>query len=218
MSPEGRGIATGHLPAEAGGDTFRILHVSTGNVCRSPITERLTRHALSHRLGGLVHGDLIVESAGTWGHEGAPMEANAAAVLADFGADASGFTGRELLDEHVIRADLVLTATRDHRAQVISMGHSAGLRTFTLKEFTRLVRAIDPATLPPLDDGMAERARALVRAAAALRGWLLAPSPDADEVYDPYGAPITFFRSIGDEINQALDPVVTALTGVTASR
>ncbi|MER7729573.1 protein-tyrosine-phosphatase [Streptomyces sp. A0592] len=210
MSPEGRGIA--------GGSTFRILHVSTGNVCRSPITERLTRHALSHRLGGPVGGDLIVESAGTWGHEGAPMEANAAAVLEDFGADASGFTGRELLDEHVIRADLVLTATRDHRAQVISMGHSAGLRTFTLKEFTRLVRAIDPATLPPLDDGMAERARALVRAAAALRGWLLAPSPDADEVYDPYGAPITFFRSIGDEINQALDPVVTALTGVTARR
>ncbi|WP_328788707.1 MULTISPECIES: arsenate reductase/protein-tyrosine-phosphatase family protein [unclassified Streptomyces] len=218
MSPEGRGIAGGYRPAVAGGTTFRILHVSTGNVCRSPITERLTRHALSHRLGGPVTGDLIVESAGTWGHEGAPMEANAAAVLADFGADASGFTGRELLDEHVIRADLVLTATRDHRAQVISMGHSAGLRTFTLKEFTRLVRAIDPATLPPLDDGMAERARALVRAAAALRGWLLAPSPDADEVYDPYGAPITFFRSIGDEINQALDPVVTALTGVTAAR
>ncbi|MFJ6481537.1 MULTISPECIES: arsenate reductase/protein-tyrosine-phosphatase family protein [unclassified Streptomyces] len=218
MSPEGRGIAGGYRPAVAGGTTFRILHVSTGNVCRSPITERLTRHALAHRLGGPVTGDLIVESAGTWGHEGAPMEANAAAVLADFGADASGFTGRELLDEHVIRADLVLTATRDHRAQVISMGHSAGLRTFTLKEFTRLVRAIDPATLPPLDDGMAERARALVRAAAALRGWLLAPSPDADEVYDPYGAPITFFRSIGDEINQALDPVVTALTGVTAAR
>ncbi|MFJ3926797.1 protein-tyrosine-phosphatase [Streptomyces sp. NPDC090022] len=210
MSPQGRGIA--------GGDAFRILHVSTGNVCRSPITERLTRHALSHRLGGATTSDLIVESAGTWGHEGAPMEANAAAVLADFGADATGFTGRELLDEHVIRADLVLTATRDHRAQVISMGHSAGLRTFTLKEFTRLVRAIDPATLPPLDDGMAERARALVRAAAALRGWLLAPNADADEVYDPYGAPITFFRSIGDEINQALDPVVTALTGVTASR
>ncbi|MER5727080.1 protein-tyrosine-phosphatase [Streptomyces sp. NPDC002138] len=208
MSPEGRGIA------RAGGDAFRILHVSTGNVCRSPITERLTRHALTHRLGGTPDGGLIVESAGTWGHEGAPMEANAAEVLADFGADASGFIGRELLDEHVIRADLVLTATRDHRAQVISMGHSAGLRTFTLKEFTRLVRAIDPATLPPIDDGMAERARALVRAAAALRGWLLAPSPDADEVYDPYGAPITFFRSIGDEIQQALDPVVTALTGV----
>ncbi|MFI6346744.1 protein-tyrosine-phosphatase [Streptomyces sp. NPDC050560] len=213
-APEGRGIGTG----EAGG-TFRILHVSTGNVCRSPITERLTRHALADRLGrggGLAAGSsggLIVESAGTWGHEGAPMEAHAATVLADFGADPAGFTGRELLDEHVIRADLVLTATRDHRAQVISMGHSAGLRTFTLKEFTRLVRAIDPATLPPPDEGVAERAHALVRAAAALRGWLLAPSAEADEVYDPYGAPLTFFRSVGEEIQEALDPMLSALTG-----
>ncbi|TLQ43699.1 arsenate reductase/protein-tyrosine-phosphatase family protein [Streptomyces marianii] len=213
--PEGRGIEG----TAAVGGTFRILHVSTGNVCRSPITERLTRHALSHRLGDPLAGGLLVESAGTWGHEGAPMEANAATVLTDFGADPSGFTGRELLDEHVIRADLVLTATRDHRAQVISMGHSAGLRTFTLKEFTRLVRAIDPATLPDPDhDGVVERARALVRAAAALRGWLLAPSAEADEVYDPYGGPITFFRSIGDEIHQALDPVLTALTGVPARR
>lgn len=198
--------------------TFRILHVSTGNVCRSPITERLTRHALAHRLGEAGAGGMLVESAGTWGHEGAPMEAHAATVLADFGADPEGFVGRELLDEHVIRADLVLTATRDHRAQVISMGHSAGLRTFTLKEFTRLVRAIDPTTLPDPEPAGAvvDRARALVRAAAALRGWLLAPSPEADEVYDPYGAPITLFRSIGEEIHQALDPVVTALTGLPA--
>ncbi|MFD4831611.1 protein-tyrosine-phosphatase [Streptomyces sp. SID4919] len=213
-APEGRGIGTGVTGI---GDTFRILHVSTGNVCRSPITERLTRHALIDRLGDPLGGGVVVESAGTWGHEGAPMESNAETVLADFGADASGFTGRELLDDHVIRADLVLTATRDHRAQVISMGHSAGLRTFTLKEFTRLVRAIDPATLPdPLDGGVVGRARALVRAAAALRGWRLAPSAEADEVYDPYGAPLPFFRSIGDEIHEALDPVVTALTGVTA--
>lgn len=215
-APEGRGIPL------ASGDAFRILHVSTGNVCRSPITERLTRHALADRLDGGLSGSrsggLIVESAGTWGHEGAPMEEHAATVLADYGADPTGFLGRELLDEHVIRADLVLTATRDHRAQVISMGHSAGLRTFTLKEFTRLVRAIDPATLPdPVSaGGVAERARALVQAAAALRGWLLAPSPEADEVYDPYGAPITYFRSVGGEISAALDPVVTALTGVPA--
>ncbi|WP_175410397.1 protein-tyrosine-phosphatase [Streptomyces sp. TRM64462] len=210
-APEGRGIGRER--------TFRILHVSTGNVCRSPITERLTRHALCDRLGDPLGAGLVVESAGTWGHEGAPMEANAETVLADFGADAGGFVGRELIDEHVIRADLVLTATRDHRAQVISMGHSAGLRTFTLKEFTRLVRAIDPTTLPdPRADGVVARAHALVHAAAALRGWLLAPSPEADEVNDPYGGPITFFRSIGEEIHQALDPVVTALTGVAARR
>ncbi|MFG2096000.1 protein-tyrosine-phosphatase [Streptomyces sp. NPDC048612] len=222
MAPLGRGIAgPGDDNPVPPPSPFRILHVSTGNVCRSPITERLHRHALELRLGAARSGGLLVESAGTWGHEGAPMETHAATVLSDYGADPAGFLGRELLDEHVIRADLVLTATRDHRAQVISMGHSAGLRTFTLKEFNRLVRAIDPATLPEPDPGLpdgglVERARALVGAAAALRGWLLAPNPESDEVYDPYGAPITFFRSIGDEINQALDPVVTALTGVPA--
>ncbi|WP_407700460.1 arsenate reductase/protein-tyrosine-phosphatase family protein [Streptomyces beihaiensis] len=215
-APEtGRGIGNGYVQSPVlPGDSFRILHVSTGNVCRSPITERLTRHALAARLGDPSAGGLVVESAGTWGHEGAPMEANAETVLSDLGADPTGFVGRELLDDHVIRADLVLTATRDHRAQVISMGHSAGLRTFTLKEFTRLVQAIDPATLPdPREAGVVERARALVRAAAALRGWLLAPSLEADEVYDPYGAPLPFFQSVGSEISAALDPVVTALTG-----
>ncbi|EGJ74695.1 putative protein-tyrosine phosphatase [Streptomyces sp. Tu6071] len=186
-------------------------------MCRSPITERLTRHALAARLGARAGAELIVESAGTWGHEGAPMEENAAAVLSELGADPAGFRARELLDGHVIHADLVLTATRDHRAQVISMGHSAGLRTFTLKEFTRLVRAIDPATLPDTAD-LAGRARALVRAAAALRGWLLAPTPEADEVHDPYGAPLTFFEAIGGEISEALDPVINALTGAEVAR
>ncbi|MER5864156.1 protein-tyrosine-phosphatase [Kitasatospora sp. NPDC002040] len=197
-------------------DSFRILFVCTGNVCRSPIAERLTRHELDSRLADFA-GRIVVESAGTWGHEGAPMEAHAATVLGEYGVGADGFAGRELLDEHVIDADLVLTATLDHRAQVISMGHAAGLRTFTLKEFTRLVRRIDPSTLPDPRGGdqVTERARALVRAAAALRGWLLAATPESDEVDDPYGAPIGMFRNCGEEIFDALDPVVTALTGVT---
>jgi low molecular weight protein-tyrosine phosphatase len=212
----GTGSGSGSGTGTAG--AFRILHVSTGNVCRSPLTERLTRHALEERLGDGRCGGIVVESAGTWGHAGAPMEEHAAEVLLEHGADPDGFRGRELLDEHVIRADLVLTATRDHRAQVVSMGHSAGLRTFTLKEFTRLVRAIDAATLPDprSAEGVVERAHALVQAAAALRGWLLAPSPEADEIHDPYGAPIPYFRSVGDEISKALDPVATALTGVPA--
>ncbi|OIV36844.1 protein-tyrosine-phosphatase [Mangrovactinospora gilvigrisea] len=207
------------MPAGQGRlDRFRILFVCTGNICRGPMAERLTRHELARRLGPGYAAEcgVEVESAGTWGHEGAGMEANAASVLEDYGAPADGFTGRELVEEHVAEADLVLAATRDHRSQVISMGYSAGLRTFTIKEFTRLVGAIDPLTLPPAGAGVGVRATALVRAAAALRGWLLAATPEADEIDDPYGAPLTVFRHVGDEIFRSLDPVLTVLTGIDA--
>lgn len=65
----GRGIGNGEVTGTFGlpMDSFRILHVSTGNVCRSPITERLTRHALADRLGDPLWGGLIVESAGDVG-------------------------------------------------------------------------------------------------------------------------------------------------------
>ena len=143
------------------------------------------------------------------------MEANAATVLAEYGADPSGFIGRELLDEHVIDADLVLTATRDHRAQVISMGHAAGLRTFTLKEFTRLVRAIDPDHA-----ARRQRHRAGPRAGAGRRrAARLAAGPQrrGRRGLRPVRRPGLVLPHIGDEIHDALDPVVTALTGVPAT-
>jgi len=146
--------------------------VCTGNVCRSPIAERLTRYELTRRLGDGATG-LLVESAGTWGHEGAAMEAHAATVLAEYSADPTGFLGRELLDEHVIDADLVLTATRDHRAQVISMGHSAGLRTFTLKEFTPPGARHRPHDAA--EGSVTDRAHSLVRSRCGA-AWLAARS------------------------------------------
>ncbi|MCU1593365.1 MAG: protein tyrosine phosphatase, partial [Frankiales bacterium] len=76
--------------------TFRILHVCTGNICRSPMAEQLMRRGLEERLG---EGSTAFEvaSAGTWGHEGAPMEPFALSTLGALGVDGSRFTARELL-------------------------------------------------------------------------------------------------------------------------
>lgn len=198
-------------PYGSAADSFRILFVCTGSICRSPIAERLARLGLQRRLAADDAVRLSVQSAGTWGHEGAPMEPHAAEVLLEYGADPGDFHGRELLDEHVAEADLVLTATLDHRAHVVSMGHASGLRTFTLKEFTRLVAVLERAPYPERD--LVQRGRSLVRAAAALRGRLAAPDPEWDEVADPYGAPLSVFRACAFDIGSALDPVLTALTG-----
>ncbi|MCW2614387.1 MAG: Tyrosine phosphatase, partial [Frankiales bacterium] len=114
-------------------DVFRVLHVCTGNICRSPMAERLMRAGLAERLGADADR-FVVESAGTWGHSGSPMEAHAHTTLASYGVDGADFRARELVAEHVAGADLVLGATREHRAAAVVLHPRAASRTFTLRE------------------------------------------------------------------------------------
>ena len=89
------------------------------------------------------------------------MESYALSTLAGYDVDGAAFAARELVAEHVVGADLVLGATREHRAAAVVLHPRAAARTFTLREFARLAGAVDPATLP--DGDPVERARALVR-------------------------------------------------------
>src|SRR4051812_14277854 len=148
-------------------DTFRVLHVCTGNICRSPMAELLMRDGLRKRLADDADR-FVVESAGTWGHTGSSMEPYALTTLSSYDVDGSAFTARELVAEHVVAADLVLGATREHRAAAVVLHPRAAARTFTLREFARLVGEVDPASLPA--DDPVERARALVVAAGPDRG------------------------------------------------
>ena len=143
--------------------TFRVLHVCTGNICRSPMAEHLMRMGLQQRLGADADR-FVIESAGTWGHTGSQMEQYAMSTLASYDVDGSGFSARELVAEHVVAADLVLGATREHRAAAVVLHPRAAARTFTLREFARLAGAVDRTSLPSGD--VEERARALVKAAS----------------------------------------------------
>ncbi|HEU0103512.1 MAG TPA: hypothetical protein VFR07_14430 [Mycobacteriales bacterium] len=196
---------------------FRVLHVCTGNICRSPMAERLTRAGLAARLGGRVD-QIVVESAGTWGHTGSPMEPGALATLSAYGVDGSDFRARELVAQHVVGADLVLAATREHRAAAVVLQPRAAARTFTLREFARLAAAVDPADLPAgeLDD----RARALVRAAAAQRGRVPPDTPADDDLADPYRGPLAGFTLcaalVHDTLQRPLDLLAGPVPGPTS--
>ncbi len=191
-------------------DVFRVLHVCTGNICRSPMAEALMRSGLQARLGGDA-GRFLVESAGTWGHSGSPMEPHALTTLAGYGVQGEAFRARELVAEHVVAADLVLGATREHRAAAVVLQPRAAARTFTLREFARLAGAVDPATLP--DGDVVERARALVRAAAGNRGLVPPASPKDDDLADPYHAPETAFQACGALVQDALQGPLDLLAG-----
>lgn len=186
--------------------TFRVLHVCTGNICRSPMAEHLMREGLRQRFGDGADG-FVVESAGTWGHTGSPMEPFARSTLAAAGVDGTDFRARELLAEHVAGADLVLGATREHRAASVVLQPRSASRTFTLREFARLTGAVDPAELPTGD--LEERARALVRLAAGQRGMVRPETPKDDDLEDPYQAPAVVFATcaalVGDSLRGPLD-------------
>src|SRR4051812_16481649 len=190
-------------PAE---DLFRILFVCTGNICRSPMAERLMHGGLQNRLGDDIHR-VAVESAGTWGHEGAPMEVYAAHALHELGGDPAGFVARELTEQMVVGADLILAATREHRTAAVVLQPRATQRTFTIREFARLAAQVDPGVLP--DGDLVARGRALVRASAGRRGRVPMLDPRDDDLADPYGAPADAFRQcawlLADSLRTPLD-------------
>jgi protein-tyrosine phosphatase len=189
---------------------FRVLCVCTGNICRSPLVERLFAIGLSLRLGS-APPDVAVRSAGTWGLEGSEMEAFAATALRALGGDDADFRARELDAEMVAEADLVLCATREHRAAAVAMVPRAAARTFTVREFDRLCSVLQATDLPT--SSLPERAEALVRAVAASRGLVRPEQPGDDDLPDPIGAPASVFTTSARSIEAALRRPLDLLAG-----
>jgi protein-tyrosine phosphatase len=190
---------------------FRILLVCTGNICRSPMAEHLLREGLRARLGQAAD-QFAVASAGTFGLSDRPMEPFALDTLRDrHGIDGSAFRARALADDMVREADLVLTATRDHRAAAVTLHPRAARKTFTIREFDRLLSVVDPDSLPIGDPVL--RAHALVRAAAGQRGLVRPDKPGDDDITDPYRGPLTGYVSCATLLHAALQRPLDLLAG-----
>lgn len=182
-------------------ERFDLLFVCTGNICRSPTAELLAAHRLPR-------DRFLVHSAGTYGLHGYGIEPGAARPLAALGIATDAFRARRLTERLIEHADLVLTATRDHRTAVVAKVPEALTYTFTMKELARLVAGIDRIDA----EDPADRARLLVALAGERRGRAWAP-PREDDVADPYGlGPVAYEAAIAD-ITAALDPTLALITG-----
>ncbi|WP_051366854.1 arsenate reductase/protein-tyrosine-phosphatase family protein [Hamadaea tsunoensis] len=196
---------------------FTVLHVCMGNICRSPMAERLLAHAVRESGGSddVVHS----HSAGTGGwHEGEEMNPPAARQVKARGADPGDFSARKLRAEHIDAADLILTATADQSEYVTALRPDAAGRTFVLGEFGRLLGEVDLGALPA-SDGSAEavqvRGEALVEAVDAVRGE--ANPLREDDLDDPWGRGDQTFSRVADEIEATVRPLAAALlTGEAA--
>lgn len=112
---------------------MHVCFVCTGNICRSPVAEKI----LAAELAGAGLSDVVrVTSAGTgaW-HVGEPMDDRAAAVLAENSYD-TAHVARQV-DSEVLGADLIVA---------LDAGHLSALqRSVPEPERVRLLRSFDPA-------------------------------------------------------------------------
>ncbi len=191
--------------------TFTVLHVCMGNICRSPMAERLMVLGAQQRLAKLdadvPAGDLLTSvSAGTGGwHEGEDMNPPAARQISLRGGSTDGFAARKLVTRHLLDADLILTATTDQLDYVHVLRPELGPRTFVLGHLARLLPEIDPDALPPVAtdaDGFAARAAAVVAAADRLRADH--PARAEDDLDDPWGRGDQTFTRVADEIDESV--------------
>ncbi|MFC6354656.1 arsenate reductase/protein-tyrosine-phosphatase family protein [Luethyella okanaganae] len=190
-------------------DTFSILTVCSGNICRSPLAEQLLRTGLSTFAG------VEVTSAGTMALVGQGMTQQAQALSLRFGGvEPQRHAARELTIALIRDADLVFAMSREHRRAVVELLPRASRTTFMIREFARLVVNVpepefaEIAQLPRGD--LSARFTAAVELAASRRGIVQHPdAPDDDNVVDPYGQSDAVYQRSAEQIVPAVRAVLT---------
>ena len=122
----------------------RILTVCTGNICRSPVAERLLQAGLDQ----VRPGAFIVRSAGTRAMVGDPIQPLSADIIRTYGGTPDSFAARQLTPKILRESDLVLAMTAKHRGDVMQMDASLLKRTFTIREFARMLEVLEQRDAP----------------------------------------------------------------------
>jgi protein-tyrosine phosphatase len=128
-------------PGPLAGRPYRIVFVCTGNICRSPMAEVITRALAAETQlgdGSTMADQLDVRSAGTgpW-HEGEPMHPLAAESLARGGYPRHRHVARQFTTSEIGHIDLIVALDRRHRQTLRGLGADpdrlALLRSFDVR-------------------------------------------------------------------------------------
>jgi protein-tyrosine phosphatase len=179
---------------------FSVLFVCTGNVCRSPIAERLMQLRMRNQR------EIVASSAGMGALVGHEMDGPSALALRELGGDPTGHVARQLDRRLADACDLILTAETRQRDAFVRDDPMSFRRTFTMREFGRL-----GAGLKPLDSVTVDALRERVVEVAAHRGNVAPPGLGDDEIGDPFGADLEVARLCAAQIAASVNAIVHAL-------
>ena len=188
-------------------ETYSLLAVCTGNICRSPAMDRLLAHLFASEEG------IAVRSAGTHAHVGDDMEAQMKDRLAEYGADTADFEAQQLEPKMIRDSDLILTATRGHVRDILAEVPESAQKVFTLRAFARLLDSLDQAALADALKSAgttAEKLAALVPLVAEQRDHEQTPTTE-DDVVDPYMMPYEVFDESFAQVRGPIETLRDAL-------
>lgn len=147
-----------------------VVFVCTGNICRSPMAERLLHSKLGPASGW------SVASAGLMAGYGHPASEAAVTALREVGVDMTDHVSRPLTAALANAATLIIVMTAAHKDQLQLRFSGTGEKAFLLKSF--------------LDE------------------------PGAD-VLDPIGMPLSVYRKLRDDMNEAIPEIIEFLSHLT---
>lgn len=152
--------------------------------------------------------DAQVGSAGTMDWSGQPAHEHAIAVMAERGLDLSAHRSRRLSEYLVDESDLIVAMTRNHGWAVAARSEAKAAVTFLPAELSRLADQVG--------DRNSADARAWVGRLHAQRDTRQEArfiGRAADEIPDPIGEPLAYFRAIADRLERELAPAAARLRG-----
>jgi protein-tyrosine phosphatase len=144
--------------------------------------------------------DVVISSAGVQALVGHGIDRSSASALGQLGIDPSRHRARQFEPWMAVEADLILTAERAHRDQVMTELPSAFRRTFTMKEFARLASHVSQGN-----------ARDVVAQAAGIRGIHGPVSEGDDNMPDPYKGKIRQAKSIAQQVTETVRATIAVL-------
>jgi len=146
-----------------------------------------------------------VSSAGVFAMVGDSMTSEVGIAMTSAGYTPESHVARQATAQLLEQANLILTATEEHRAQVVRTFTRANRNAFTIKEFANLSAFV----AAPNNEIELEQPTDLadkLRITAGARGY--APQLSNSDVADPYMLSQAVFDATRDELDPLLDAVV----------
>jgi protein-tyrosine phosphatase len=156
---------------------------------------------------------ITVSSAGVMAMSGDPMTPQSADAMVRRGFTPTKHVSQDLTPKILEEADLVLTATLDHRSELAKMLPKASKYSFTIDEFARLTSFLSAE--PEFQEEFKKKPRETreqylkraVQEAVLLRG-MVPTNLDPKDVVDPYGESVEVYEQVAEHIDVMLEIVV----------